>query len=146
MPSPATVGPLLSNILKRKFNMHLLSKVLSFQGRDTRLDYLASIGMSVAFLLVGFLILIGLGKAFAPATLEPGGEPPLLAVIALVLLFAAVAAMRVLSTCRRFRDMGRSPWLTLLMIVPGVNPITGLALLFIPSAQGQSPHEAANVF
>jgi len=126
--------------------MRLLSKMFSFQGWDTRLDYLASIGMSVAFLLVGVLLVFGLSKVLAPASMEPDGEPTLLAVIALVSVFVAIVAMRVLSTCRRFRDMGRSPWLTLLMIIPGVNLITGIALLFVPSAPGQSPYEAANVF
>ena len=65
--------------------------------------------MSVAFLLVGVLLVFGLSKVLAPASMEPDGEPTLLAVIALVSVFVAIVAMRVLSTCRRFRDMGRSP-------------------------------------
>jgi len=76
VPSPVTVGPLSSNILKRKFNMRLLSKMFSFQGWDSRLDYLASIGMSVAFLLVGVLLVFGLSKVLAPASMSLMENPP----------------------------------------------------------------------
>ena len=77
--------------------MRLLSKMFSFQGWDSRLDYLASIGMSVAFLLVGVLLVFGLSKVLAPASMEPDGEP--------TLACCHSPGLRVCSHCRNARPL-----------------------------------------
>lgn len=120
--------------------------MFSLQGRDTRSDFLAYIGLSIAFVFLGAIIVFGLSSIFGPATLEPDAGPSVLAGIALVLLVVSVTVIRILSTCRRFRDIDSSPWLALLMLIPVVNAITTIALMFIPSARGHSPEDAARVF
>ena len=47
--------------------------------------------------------------------------------LSLLLLFSAMAGV-----LGRFRDIGRSGWWTLLILVPIVGPLTALALIFWP--------------
>lgn len=115
--------------------MRLLSKVFSFQGRDTRADYLSYIGLSALFVMASG----GLVIAITEGTGTGGSDEEL---VLLALVIAVTAVIRVLSSCRRFRDMGRSPWLTLLYLVPLINLIVLWALLFAPSAPTQDQSAA----
>ena len=126
--------------------MRLISKMFSLQGRDTRGDFLAYIGLSILFILVGTLVIGGLASIMPSDSLEADAPPPAFAVILVLMLILTIIVVRVLSTARRFRDIGASPWLTLLMLVPLVNFITTIALVFVPGKSGASPQETAGVF
>ena len=126
--------------------MRLMSKMFSLQGRDTRGDFLAYIGLSILLVLVGTLVIAGVSSVAAPGSMEPGASPPVFAGLLIVALVLVVFVVRILSTARRFRDIGASPWLTLLMLVPLINFITMVALMFVPGKPGPSPEETARVF
>ncbi len=125
--------------------MRLLSKMFSFQGRDNRADFLAYIGLSILFVMVGAVGVVGVSSITSPGSLEPDASPPVFAVALLGVLILAILVIRFLSTARRFRDLESSPWLALLIFVPVINFIVLVALMFIPG-KGVTPEDAARVF
>lgn len=124
----------------------LLSKMFSFQGRDTRADFLSYMGLSIAFLMAGVFAVFSFADTSTPGSPEDDAPLGVVPVVVLGVMILAVAVVRILSTCRRFRDAGRTPWLTLLVFIPGVNGLLMLALLFIPSSPDRTAEDAARMF
>ena len=111
--------------------------VLSFDGRIGRLRYLAySIPWGlltwVAFLVLGIVAAIVV-PAFASGSEAAAGIIGIVA--ALVMVVIAYIPVFGLAK-RRLNDMNQSGWLSLILIIPFVNFIFLLVLLFAPGTQG----------
>lgn len=109
--------------------MNLLRKTFSINGTDTRLNFLAYI-VAMAAALVCWMALV-----IATPPLVQGELPPAytMAFGALVVVVGGVAIF--LSASRRFRDMGQSPWLSLLLFIPIVSTVTAIILLCVKGRQ-----------
>jgi uncharacterized membrane protein YhaH (DUF805 family) len=105
-------------------------KVLSARGRLGRLRYLA---YSFAIGLAGNAITVGLVAALGPMT-HSGGMAVL--VIAPISIFLLVVSFFLI--IQRLHDLNASGWLSLLMLVPFVNLIVAIALLFMPGTEGEN--------
>lgn len=120
-------------------------KVFAVHGRIGRLRYLAYGFLSMLISLPIFAIVAAVG---VPASTEEG--PGALGGIALALMVVVYIALIVYSFIiakRRFNDINQTGWLSLLMLVPLVNFIVALILIFMPGTKtgnkyGQPP--AAN--
>lgn len=107
-------------------------KIFTAQGRIGRLRYLAY-GLLSYLVLIPVFMLIGLAAGFSGGDPEAGmgvlgGIGILIGVIAYI--FLVVYAFMLAK--RRFNDLGQSGWLSLLFIIPLVNMIVGLFLIFAP--------------
>lgn len=110
-----------------------------FSGRSTRkefwLSYLAYFISCIG--LTGLVLLLGAVAGFMGLMIG-------YAVMGLVCMAATVPFLAL--SCRRLRDAGKSPWLTLLLLVPAIGP---LVLLFMwcsptdPSLDEEEEDEAA---
>jgi len=111
-------------------NETYLPKLFSLSGRIGRVRYLAyGIGagllmlpLAVLLMGVGFLT----GAAAGPDAAAGGG------LLGVLLLYGLSFAITLVLARRRLNDMGKTGWLGLLMLVPLVNVIVGLWLLFGP--------------
>ena len=124
-------------------------KVFTAKGRIGRLRYLAYGFLSYLiaipiFGIIGLLVAMGGGS-------ESGG-PGVIGGIGLllgVLAYIAIAVYAFILAKRRFNDVGQSGWLSLLLLVPLVNIIVGLFLIFAPgkpesNQYGQPPAKNSN--
>jgi uncharacterized membrane protein YhaH (DUF805 family) len=104
-------------------------RVLSFSGRIGRLRYwIYGVVLSLALIP---LILLGLLGSLLTHT-PPGPLSFLFVVVAEVaVLFGCVVLVR-----RRLNDLDKSGWLSLLMLVPLVNAVFGIWILFWPGTAG----------
>ncbi len=101
-------------------------------GRFGRLSYLAW-SMVINFSL-GMVMAIVAGIVGASMQ-DPGAIGGILGILLLVIEIAIVV-VAIMFSIRRFHDFNASGWWTLLMLVPVVNFITGLVLLFKPGTIG----------
>jgi uncharacterized membrane protein YhaH (DUF805 family) len=115
-------------------------RLLSFSGRLGRLRYwIYGVVLSVSLIP---LILLALGASLISHT-APGP-------LSLLLVFAGEAAVLfgcVVLVRRRLNDLDKSGWLTLLMLVPLVNAVFGIWILFWPGTAGANrfgPPPSAN--
>jgi uncharacterized membrane protein YhaH (DUF805 family) len=103
-----------------------------FSGRIGRLQLF---GFSVIWGIAAFIVSIASGVDF-----EAGAEPNAGGLL-LAFIFYLVAFVASLSyTIRRFHDFDKSGWWTLLYLVPLVNFIVGLILLFAPGTPGPNTY------
>jgi len=100
-------------------------KVFSFSGRIGRLRYLAY-GLVWNLVIVGLGLAIGLSLTFAGGVLATIG-----AVILVIAYIGSIVATFALAV-RRLNDLDKSGWMSLLMLVPLVNFILILYLIFGP--------------
>ena len=112
--------------------------IFSFNGRIGRLRYLAY-GVGSMFLLV--LAMIPLGAA----TAIMGGETGISAgsMIAMFVVYAAMIVLSVMFGKRRLNDLNRSGWWFLLSIIPFVNLLLTIYLVFFPGTDGSNNFGAA---
>jgi uncharacterized membrane protein YhaH (DUF805 family) len=106
-------------------------KVFSGRGRLGRLRYLA---YSVGFGLLANVITAGLLAALGP--MGQSGGTAALGISVLVAIFVLVVSFFLV--IQRLHDMNASGWLSLLILVPIVNAIVVLVLLFMPGTQGEN--------
>lgn len=111
-------------------------QIFSFSGRIGRLRYLAY-GLAWNAVIVAAIFVLGLLGALV------AGEGAV-AVVTLVGYAGTLVPMFVLAV-RRLNDMDASGWLSLLLIVPFVNFIMALVLIFAPGTKGPNKYGAAPV-
>lgn len=105
-------------------------KVFTHQGRIGRLRYLAYSLAPTLLMLPVFMI-----AGVLAGMMGSGDQDPMASGIFLVIAGAAYLFIIVFSFIfakRRFNDMDQSGWLSLLMLIPLVNLIVGLVLIFAP--------------
>lgn len=101
---------------------------LSFDGRVGRLRYIfSSFALTVIMLWSCLFVLT-----------KPGGASVSLMVIAFVIVLVLGFRVSVL----RLHDMDRSGWWALLLLIPAVNGLTNLALMFVSGTDGDNDHGA----
>lgn len=107
--------------------------IFSFNGRIGRLRYLAyGIGINVLLMLVMFPIMGGAALMGGEAEMSMAG----ILVAAVFYLLAIVAS--VMFGKRRLNDLNRSGWWFLLFIVPLVNLLLVIYVLFFPGTQSSN--------
>lgn len=110
-------------------------KVFSFHGRIGRLRYLAyGMAWSLA-IMVGAVVL---GTVLAAIS---GSETGVFGAVGL--MYALMLVPTFVMAVRRLNDLGYSGWLSVLMIIPFINLIMGLILIFAPGAAGQNRYGPA---
>ncbi|MEM7468542.1 MAG: DUF805 domain-containing protein [Pseudomonadota bacterium] len=107
-------------------------KMLAFSGRIGRARYLAY--SIVCNMLIGIPVGIVVAMFAGSGLLE--GDSSVAAVIAIGLLYALSFVVLFVFARRRLNDLDRSGWWSLLFIVPLLNLILGLYLLFGPGTDG----------
>jgi uncharacterized membrane protein YhaH (DUF805 family) len=119
-------------------------KIISFNGRIGRMRYIAySIGASFLLMLV-MMPLIGMSTFFGAAA---GGEAGMsvLAMLGMAFYYVAAILISVMYAKRRLNDLNRSGWWFLLFIVPIVNLLLAIYLIFFPGTDGPNKHGPAPV-
>ncbi len=101
-------------------------------GRFGRLSYLAwSMVINFSLGMVIVIVAAAIGASMQDQAVLGGILGLLLLVVEIVVVVVAI-----MFSIRRFHDFNASGWWTLLMLVPVVNFITGLVLLFKPGTVG----------
>ena len=108
-------------------------KIFSFNGRIGRLRYLAY-GIGVNFLLM--LIMVPL----AGATAFMGGDPSssMIGMLGIGIFYVLTIVISVMFAKRRLNDLNRSGWWFLLFIIPIVNLLLAIYLIFFPGTNGSN--------
>ncbi|MCG6887570.1 MAG: DUF805 domain-containing protein [Proteobacteria bacterium] len=106
--------------------------ILSARGRLGRVRYFAY-GLLVAIGAGVFAgILGGIGAAMG------GGEGGPLMIGGLAIVYIAMVVISVMLAVQRLHDLDKTGWLFLLMLIPIVNIILGLYLLFAAGSKGEN--------
>lgn len=110
-------------------------KIVSFNGRIGRLRYLAySIGATFVLMLVT-MPLIGMSALGGAAM---GGEAgmSMLSLLGMAVYYIAAIVISVMYAKRRLNDLNKSGWWFLLFLVPVVNLLLAIYLIFFPGTDG----------
>ncbi len=106
-------------------------KIFSFSGRIGRMRYLAY-SFGITFLVIFMVTLV-------TALLTAGDDGGIVNMLGMALLIVAYVAVFLLSlgfARRRFNDLDRSGWWMLAFLVPLVNLLASIYLLFFPGSDG----------
>lgn len=119
--------------------------VFSIEGRIGRLRYI------VYSFVVQMIVIVLAGIAAALLIPAMGGRDAAPGVIwpLMVLIYVPIFAALLVMARRRLHDLNLSGWMVLLMLVPLVNAILGLVLMFWPGTRGGNrfgPPPAGNGF
>lgn len=113
-------------------------KVLTFKGRIGRLRYLAySFGTSMAFMLAFMLVSVVaamLASMFGGMLDQTSGQ--ILLGIVIAIYYIGLIVISVMFMKRRLNDLDKSGWWSLLMIIPFLNLLFALYLIFAPGSEG----------
>lgn len=122
--------------------------IISFQGRIGRLRYLAySLGVSLVMMIAMAVVMPLLG---ASMMMVGGGGAEGMSIISVLFVgvfYIATIVFSVMFAKRRLNDLNRSGWWFLLFLVPIVNLLLAIYLIFFPGTQGSNnfgPAPAAN--
>ena len=112
-------------------------KIISFNGRIGRMRYLAyGFGLSILMNLVT-IPLFG-----ATAFMGGAGAGPesmsMLSIVMLAVLAIPAIVFSIMWLKRRLNDLNRSGWWGLLILIPVVNLILGIYMLFFPGTDGSN--------
>jgi len=113
-------------------------KIFSFNGRIGRMRYLAySIGVN--FLLMLVVVPLAGASAFM------GGDPTtsMIGMLGIGIFYVVTIAISVMFAKRRLNDLNRSGWWFLLFIIPIINLILAIYLIFFPGTSGNNNFGAA---
>jgi len=113
-------------------------KVFSFNGRIGRMRYLAySIGVN--FLLMLVMVPLAGASAFM------GGDPTtsMIGMLGIGIFYIVTIVVSVMFSKRRLNDLNRSGWWFLLFIIPIVNLVLAIYLIFFPGTNGDNNFGAA---
>jgi len=108
-------------------------KIFSFNGRIGRMRYLAySIGVN--FLLMLVMVPLAGASAFM------GGDPTtsMIGMLGIGIFYVVTIAISVMFAKRRLNDLNRSGWWFLLFIIPIINLILAIYLIFFPGTSGNN--------
>ena len=117
--------------------------LFSLHGRIGRLRYLAY--SFVAMIVMSFFI--GIAAAVAIPQFAGKNEPGAGLMLVMFLLYIPIIAVGLIMVKRRLNDLDHSGWFSLLMIVPFLNFIFGLYLMFgsgSPGTNSYGPRPAKN--
>ncbi len=121
-------------------------KIIAFNGRIGRMRYLAySIGASFVLMLVT-MPLIGM-SVFTGAAMGGEAGMSMMTMLGMAVYYIGAIVISVMYAKRRLNDLNRSGWWFLLFIVPIVNLLLVIYLLFFPGTDGANnfgPAPAAN--
>ncbi len=111
--------------------------IISFQGRIGRMRYLAySIGVSLVMMIAMMVVMPLLG---ASMMMVGDGGPQGMSIVSMLfigLFYVATIVFSVMFAKRRLNDLNRSGWWFLLFLVPVVNLLLAIYLIFFPGTQG----------
>ncbi len=113
-------------------------KIFSFNGRIGRMRYLAySIGVN--FLLMLVIVPLAGASAFM------GGDPStsMIGMLGIGIFYVVTIVISVMFAKRRLNDLNRSGWWFLLFIIPIINLILAIYLIFFPGTSGNNNFGAA---
>ena len=112
-------------------------KIFSFNGRIGRMRYLAY-GIGVNVLLMA--VMIPLGGALGGAGGLMGGEAGMSMITMLVvgIFYIATFVISIMFAKRRLNDLNRSGWWFLLFLIPIVNLLLAIYVLFFPGTDGDN--------
>lgn len=117
--------------------------IFSFSGRIGRLRYLAyHIGTSF---LVGLAMLVLMPLLVPTAFMAGDTGASFMGMIAMVVLYVVILVLSVMFAKRRLNDLNRSGWWFLLFIVPIVNLLLTIYLIFFPGSDGSNDYGPAPV-
>ena len=111
--------------------------LLTFSGRRNRLSYILFQISIWILLFVGGVFGITIG-ATAFNNNAAGGGAIVVLILALAFLFIVVSDLAV--TAQRFRDIGCTGWAALLILIPYVDFIVWIVLMFIPGTRGENKY------
>ena len=105
-------------------------KIFSFSGRIGRMRYLAY-GIGINFLLMAVMIPLG------GVTAAMGGEAgmSMIGMVVIAIFYLATVVISVMFAKRRLNDLNRSGWWFLLFLVPIVNLLMAIYLVFFPGSE-----------
>ncbi|QBO35743.1 DUF805 domain-containing protein [Periweissella cryptocerci] len=110
-------------------------KTFDYKSEATRADYWwAMLGNAILFVLVTIVGSLLIGAILALIDSGTNDMIDIIVTVFVVFLLLAVIVPSVSLNVRRLRDVGLSPWLGLLMIIP-VTGIFFLIVSFLPSKQ-----------
>ncbi len=106
--------------------------IFTTNGRLGRMRYIA---YAFALALLGQLLIGLMGGMGAVMQSETGGT---LSVIGIAVVYIAVIVVSIMLAVQRLHDLDKTGWLYLLMLVPILNLIFGLYMLFAPGTDGSN--------
>ena len=108
-------------------------KIFSFDGRIGRMRYLAY-GIGVNFILMAVMIPLG------GATAVMGGEAgtSMLGMLVIGIFYIATFVISIMFAKRRLNDLNRSGWWFLLFLIPIINLLMAIYILFFPGTGGDN--------
>jgi uncharacterized membrane protein YhaH (DUF805 family) len=109
--------------------------LFKFSGRRNRQSY-----VYLLLAQIGAAILLSIVTMFAFAMLASVAPLAYLLILAVLAGFVAVAVSAWASGSQRIRDFGQSGVWILLTLVPYVGWIVSLAIMFIPSSEGENKY------
>jgi len=110
-------------------------KIFSFSGRIGRMRYLAY-GIGLNCLLMA--VMIPLGGVLGGASGVVGGEAAMsmMGMVVIGIFYIATIVISVMFAKRRLNDLNRSGWWFLLFVIPIVNLLLAIYLVFFPGNDG----------
>ncbi len=128
-------------VLQTEHEVVYQPKVFSFNGRIGRLRYLAyGVGVGMLLMLLGGVLM----GVTAGATQASGVEGFSIAgVLLLALLVIASIVISIMFGKRRFNDLNRSGWWSLLLLIPYVQLLPMIYLVFFPGSDGSNNYGPA---
>jgi uncharacterized membrane protein YhaH (DUF805 family) len=111
-------------------------EVFAVNGRIGRLRYLA---FSSAVSLVFMLLIGGVSAIFIPMMMG-GNSQPVIMLLLMGILYIAMIAVSFIMAKRRFNDLNKSGWLSLLFFVPLANLFVALYLIFGSGTKGSNEY------
>jgi uncharacterized membrane protein YhaH (DUF805 family) len=106
--------------------------VFSFSGRIGRLRYIAY--PMALYMLAAFIV--GVLSGITGSAIEFSEESGLLMLIPMIIMYGIVLVYGFVYAVRRLNDIGWSGFLSILYIIPVVNLILGILLIFMPGNVG----------
>ena len=110
--------------------------IFSFNGRIGRLRYLAY-GLGVNFVLMLVMIPLMGATAFVGGAAGPESMGAL-SIVAMAVFYIVTIVVSVMFAKRRLNDLNRSGWWFLLFIIPIVNLLLAIYLIFFPGTDGSN--------
>lgn len=118
-------------------------KIFSFNGRIGRMRYIAyGIGVNFVLMIVMGILsaLLGVGGAAMG-----DGSFGVVGIAVIGIFYVATIVLSVMFAKRRLNDLNRSGWWFLLFIIPIVNLLFAIYLIFFPGADGPNNYGPAPV-
>lgn len=107
---------------------------LSPKGRLGRVRYL---GYSMVISFIAMIAIFAIGGI---ASVIGGGSGSTVLTVLGIIVYLVMLPCSFILMIKRFHDMNRTGWLSLALIVPVVNIVLGLMLLFVPGTKGTNSY------